>query len=421
MQITYIHQYFNTPAMPGSTRSYEMARRLVERGHEVRMITSDIRPSATHASRWYRTSEAGIEVHWLPVPYSNHMSYTRRTRAFARFAWAAARQAASLPGDVVFATSTPLTIALPGLYAARRLNVPMVFEVRDLWPELPIAMRALRNPCAIQAARYLERQAYHRSQHIVALSPDMQTGIERQGISPAKITMIPNACDFELFDVPREAGDAFRARHAWLGDRPLVVYIGTLGKINGVDYLARLAAEVRRHDPRVRFLVVGSGADEDKVRQTARQLGVLDETFYMLHRIPKQDVPGVLSAATIATSLFADVPAMWANSANKFFDGLAGGTPVAINYQGWQAALIRSRKIGLVLDEHDMSSSAATLMAALNQSGWAERVGRQAYSVGRELFDRNVLATRLEKVLLQATDVVSAPDDKDDLRLPAAA
>ena len=88
-----------------------MARRFVEWGHEVHLITSD-----REAARGkYQTVEAGIQVHWLPVPYSNMLSTYGRIRAFFQFAWGAAREAAKLEGDLIFASSTPLTIALPAV------------------------------------------------------------------------------------------------------------------------------------------------------------------------------------------------------------------------------------------------------------------------------------------------------------------
>src|SRR5690554_4062815 len=121
--------------MSGGTRSYEMARRMVAAGHEVHMVTS-IRNNDSNQKSWLSTDEAGINVHWYPVPYSNHMSFLQRIKAFFAFAFAARQKAASLQGDVVFATSTPLTIALPAVFTARKLKVPMVFEVRDLWPEM---------------------------------------------------------------------------------------------------------------------------------------------------------------------------------------------------------------------------------------------------------------------------------------------
>ena len=155
MRIVYLHQYFNTPRMAGSTRSFEIARRLVAAGHTVEMVTTWREPIATRA--WFTSEVAGMRVHWLPVSYSNHMSYRARIAAFMKFAAAAARRAAALDGDVIYATSTPLTIGLPAMYAARRLRVPMVFEVRDLWPELPIAIGALTNPLTCGLARWLER------------------------------------------------------------------------------------------------------------------------------------------------------------------------------------------------------------------------------------------------------------------------
>lgn len=121
--------------MPGGTRSYEMARRLVAMGHEVNMVTSWREPDGR--KDWFTTEQSGIKVHWLPVRYSNCMPYNQRIASFFKFAFCATYKAASLPADVVFATSTPLTIALPGICASLFRRVPMVFEVRDLWPAIP--------------------------------------------------------------------------------------------------------------------------------------------------------------------------------------------------------------------------------------------------------------------------------------------
>ena len=150
MRIVYLHKYFVTPEMPGIVRSYEMARRLVAMGHEVHMVTTDQRLDAEAAKRpaWRVTNEAGIHVHWTAVPYDNTQAYGDRLRAFLTFAWRAARKAIELRGDVIFATSTPLTIAIPALLATWRTRRPLVFEVRDLWPAVPIAIGAIRKPLA---------------------------------------------------------------------------------------------------------------------------------------------------------------------------------------------------------------------------------------------------------------------------------
>jgi len=399
MKIVYLHQYFNTPDMPGGTRSYEMARRLVLRGHRVQMVTSSCRGGRRG---WLRTNESGIEVHWCSVPYSNRMSYRRRMWSFAQFCRLAAGKAASLQADVVFATSTPLSIAVPAVYAARRLSAPMVFEVRDLWPEIPIAVGALGNPITIALARRLERFAYRNAAHVVALSPGMKAGVVAAGYPAENVTVIPNGCDLPLFQVGEEAGRRFRAEHDWLAQRPLVVYTGALGLLNGVCYLARLAAAVRRRNPEICFLVVGTGGEEEKVRRTAERLGVLGRNFFMLPPLPKTEMPAVLSAADMATSLFVDLEKNWVNSANKVFDALAAARPIAINHQGWHAERIRGTGCGLVLDPHDIESAAEKLTAALCDKQWLANAAAAAGRVGREYFDRDKLCDRLESVLSEA-------------------
>jgi len=403
MRILYLHQYFNTPAMSGGTRSYEMARRLVAWGHEVHLLTSQRNPDRI-GQGWFQTDESGIHVHWLSVPYANTMSYRDRIRAFFKFALGAARKAAALPADIVFATSTPLTIALPAVYAARRHKVPMVFEVRDLWPELPIAVGALRGKPVIWAARWLERWAYRNSARIVALSPGMKAGIVRTGYPVEKVQVIPNSADLEFFTVPLTAGQEFRQRFEWLRDRPLIVYTGTLGLINGVDYLARLAATMHSQMPEARFVVVGEGKEKAKICQIARDLDVLDQNFFVFDALPKAEIPVVLAAADIATSTVIDLQTLWANSANKFFDALASGTPVAINYRGWQAELLEETGAGLVLDVQNVEYAAADLVAALRDPSWLARAGKAARNLAEERFSRDQLARQLEAVLLNAVE-----------------
>ena len=388
--------------MAGGTRSYEMARRLVSAGHEVHIVTTWSKATEKHG--WFETEESGIKVHWLPIPYSNNMSYRDRIISFIRFAFSSASKAATLNGDVIFATSTPLTIALPGIYASVMKHIPMVFEVRDLWPELPIAVDALRNPLSRGLARLLEWAAYHASAHIVALSPGMAEGVMRRGIPASHVTVIPNSCDLELFDVSTKYGDEFRAKHEWLGRRPLVVYAGTMGFINGVGYLAELAERVSKLDPEIRFLVVGKGKEECKVKEKAESLGVLNKNIFMISQVPKRKMPYVLCASDIAISLFINLKEMWANSANKFFDALAAGKPIAINHEGWQADLLRKTGAGLVLDPVNIDKSARILIQALNDKAWHEKATLAAKKLARDEFSIDIHVRRLETVLQNVVD-----------------
>lgn len=401
MRILYLHQYFATPSMTEGTRSYEMARRLVACGHDVQMITSDRSTSGRRG--WRETEEAGIQVHWLSVPYSNRMGHVRRLVAFASFALRASRRAVEIGGDLVFATSTPLTIALPAIRAKRRLGVPMIFEVRDLWPTLPIAVGALRSGAAIRAARWLERHAYSNAHHIIALSPGMKAGIVETGIVPEAVTVVPNSCDLEAFDIGTDTTVALRHQFEWLGSRPLVLYAGTLGRINGVEYLAKIAAETISLDAEVRFVAIGSGLEEEKVRGIADELGVLGCNFFMLPPLPKSEVAAWFAAADLSTSLCVDLPELWPNSANKFFDALAAGTPVMINYQGWQADLLRDSMAGIVVPPDEPRRAAVALHSFLGNGDRRRVAQAAARELATEEFSLDILFDRFRTVLEAAT------------------
>lgn len=402
MRVTYLHQYFATPDGATGTRSYELARRLVRRGHQVTVVTSNAQlPQLADARRVTRLTVDGIRLVVIPVAYANEMGNRARIAAFVRFALRASLEAARLRADVVLASSTPLTIALPGLTARVVRRARMVFEVRDLWPEMPIAVGAIRNPVIKAAARALEWLAYHASAEVIALSPGMADGVAARGYPRERITVVPNACDLEAFAVPASAGDAVRTELGLAPGAPLIVYAGAFGAVNGVDWLADVAARLRPLRPDACVLLVGRGAGRDALLARARERGVLDETLLVRDPMPKRDIPALLAAATVVTSLFRPVPEMEANSANKFFDGLAAGRPVAINYGGWHRELLETSGAGLVLPR-EPAAAASRLAAFLADAAAVERAGAAARRLAEERFDRDRLAETFAEVLERA-------------------
>jgi glycosyltransferase involved in cell wall biosynthesis len=194
----------------------------------------------------------------------------------------------------------------------------------------------------------------------------------------------------------------FRAKHPELGSGPLVVYTGAFGKVNNLTYLVRLADCVRPLDDQIRFLLVGLGGEVAKIRALAEQLGVLNQTFFMMDAAPRQEMPAILSAATAATSTVLPNPVLWANSANKFFDALAAGRPMVINHEGWQADVLRETGAGLVLDAEDVNAAAHKLVEALHDPAWLANARKAAKQLALERFARDRLAVVLEGVLQNA-------------------
>lgn len=389
--------------MSGGTRSYEMARRMVAAGHEVHMVTS-IRNNDSNQKSWLSTDEAGINVHWYPVPYSNHMSFLQRIKAFFAFAFAARQKAASLQGDVVFATSTPLTIALPAVFTARKLKVPMVFEVRDLWPEMPIAMGALKNPLLQWAAKKLEQWAYKNSAAVVALSPGMKEGVLKTGYPANQVAVIPNSSDNLEFSYNEQASQAFRTKRDWLQNNPLLIYAGTFGRVNSVDYMVRLAIELKKLNSNIKILLVGDGSEKANVIAQAKESGVFEDNIFFEEPISKKDIPTLFSAATIASNLVTDLPEARANSANKFFDTLAAGKPILLNHGGWMHDVVKAYNCGLAMWQQPIKLVAQELHSKMNDSEWLSKAGGSARTLAEQEFDRDKLANQLITVLKLAVE-----------------
>ncbi|MBM3695489.1 MAG: glycosyltransferase family 4 protein [Actinobacteria bacterium] len=397
MRVLYLHQYFTTPDMGGGTRSYELARRFVAAGHTVNMITA--RRQGTRNRAWERTTEGGITVDWRWIPYSNTMGHSRRILAFLRYAASSTARAIRLGGDVVYASSTPLTVAIPGVVASLLRRIPLVFEVRDLWPEGPVAVGALRNPVLIWGGRILERIAYKRAAHVVALSPGMAESIAASGTPCNRISVVPNGCDIEFFASVNENSPELSAVVPDLAGRPVVLYAGALGAVNGVTYVADIAAEMLRCGNSTAFVVMGEGVEKPAIRRHAEELGVLNRNFFLLDARPKKDMPWVFASATLVISVVIDNEMMWKNSANKFFDGLAAGRPVVINHEGWQADLLRSAGAGLVVPPCDPVQAAAEIGAFLASSGMIRSASEAAARLARERFDRDGQAAKVWEIV----------------------
>lgn len=402
MIIVYLHQYFKTPAQAGGTRSYEMAKRLVSWGHQVHMVTSWT--SETTKDDWFIENIDGIHVHWLPVNYNNKMGFTERLIAFFHFAFRAASRAASLHGDVIFASSTPLTIAVPGIYSARKVNCPLVFEVRDLWPQIPIAMGVLKNPIIKWLAKLLEKVAYQQSTSIVALSADMADGVALTGVPSSRITVIPNSADLELFDPNLIAHGVFRRQHPELILDPFILYPGTLGRVNGVSYIANLAFEVLRLGSKLKFVIIGDGIEKDNLIDIALRNKTLNVNLFIYPSMPKKELTFAFKDSSMIISTIIDLPALEANSANKLFDAMAAGKPIAINHGGWQRNLIEKNNLGLVLPR-DILSASRILLDFFDDPDRLFTCGINSRKIGSNEFSRDLLAKRLESVLLSSISI----------------
>jgi glycosyltransferase involved in cell wall biosynthesis len=403
MHIAYIHQHFSTTGGATGTRSYAMSRRLIEAGHDVTMICGQYAVGDRLTESQGRVTETdidGIRVLRVAEPYSNEMGFARRLLAFGSFARAAGSLITGLDADLVFATSTPLTVGIPGVKGARRLGVPFVFEVRDLWPELAIELGILRDALLVWSARRLERRIYRAADRIIALAPGIKEGICRTGIPRERVAMIPNCADLDLFR-PSEQ----RLNDSRFGDPDdmRLVFTGAHGMANGLDSVLDVAEVLKQWGERgVRFVFVGSGGQKKLLMERCREEG-LDELVSWVDPIPKHQLAQILPCMDVGMMILRNVPAFYyGTSPNKFFDYLACGLPVLNNYPGWLAGLIEQHQCGVVVPPDDPEAFAKAVLAFRDDPKGRREMGARGRALAEQEFSLDKLAPEFIRVLEEA-------------------
>jgi glycosyltransferase involved in cell wall biosynthesis len=406
MRVLYFHQHFSTPDGSTGTRSYEISKRLLASGHQVTMVCGANALSKSGLSGPFLNGRREgkvdrIYIVELELPYSNYDSFLWRCWTFLRFAFRSIILALRLDYDVVFATSTPLTAALPGLAARWLRRKPFVFEVRDLWPELPRAMGVIRNPLVLLMMDWLEFAAYRSANFCVALSPGIAQGITRRGVPESRVVIAPNGCDLDLF-----APDAAQPLPEIAGlprDAFVATFTGAHGVANGLGAVLDAAAELRmggRTDIIIMF--IGDGKEKPALIERARREKLNNCIF--VDPMPKKVLAQFLCRrANVGLMILSNVSAFYyGTSPNKFFDYLASGLPVLVNYPGWMAEMVTAEGLGVAVPPQDPVAFADALIRLADARGATAEMGPRARTFAQREFLQATLAKRCVSVMERA-------------------
>ncbi len=394
MKVLYYHQYFHTPNAASGIRSYQMAQALIRAGHSVTMVcgASELReqlelPEWKHGIR--RGVIDGIDVIQFKINISNYFSLPRRAWTFLRFALKSSVLALREDYDMLFATSTPLTAGIPGIVMKWCRRKPFVFEVRDLWPELPREMGIIKNPVLLSAMSFLEWLTYRTADACIGLSPGIVEGIRKRSPDKLKITMIPNAADLDLFICGnREALDVSGVANSDF----VAVFMGAHGIANGLDAVLAAAEQLKvRERKDIKLVLIGDGKEKPRLMKQAEALQ-LDNVIF-LDLIPKVTLGAMLGNYDAGLMILANVPAFYyGTSPNKFFDYLSAGLPVINNYPGWLADMIREHQCGITVPPDDAGAFANALERLANLPAEAQQMGTNARVLAENYFARERLS-----------------------------
>ncbi|THD66795.1 glycosyltransferase WbuB [Robertkochia marina] len=399
MNILYIHQYFITPKEPGPTRSYWVARELIKSGHKVTMLTT----SSTVKSNKDRGRVLidGIDVIYLNIPYHGSMSVKSRLMAFLKFAYQSSLFVLKQKNiDLVIATSTPLTVGIPALLGKWFRRFPFIFEVRDLWPEVPIQMGGLQNKFAIKAARLLEETIYVNATHIIALSPGMMDGVLSKGISPSKVNMIPNMSKPDVF-WPRPKNTELMEKLRLKEDTFKVIYFGALGLANALDYIVQ-AAEILKYDQRIEFIFAGGGGVEEDLKQQCKDLQLTN--VRILGNFPMSTLSEIVNLADVSLVTFKNLPILATNSPNKLFDSLSAGKPIIVNSAGWTKSMVEEYQCGFYVHPEQPEDLVRSIITLLEDSELCARMGERSRWLSEKKFDKSILCDQFVATVNSISD-----------------
>jgi glycosyltransferase involved in cell wall biosynthesis len=333
----------------------------------------------------------GISVIEKVLPYSNHDGFFRRSVTFVRYAYFGVKLALTRDYDLLFATSTPLTAGIPGIFASIFRRKPFVFEVRDLWPELPREMGVIRNPVLLFILDVLESISYQTSTACIALSPGIAEGIRNKVPTEHPVAVISNASDLDLFNKSVDKSQIFPE----LPKGSLVcVFTGAHGLANGLDAAIDAASVLKsRHEGRIYFVFVGDGREKPRLEQRAKDLDLTNCIFMDL--MPKERLAELLAASDVGMQLLANIPAFYyGTSPNKFFDYLASGLPIVNNYPGWLADLIEKHCCGIGIPPEDPEAFADAMVAMRDDPEGRKIMGRNARRLAERSFSRDELGIK---------------------------
>lgn len=337
----------------------------------------------------------GINVIYIGEKYDQRMSVFRRIFAYFNFMLKSTVIALKQKNiDLVIATSTPLTIGFPALILKRLKKIPYVFEVRDLWPEVPIQMGGLKNRFIQRLAILFEKTIYRNAKHIIALSPGMQDGILKY-VSSDKVSMIPNMSKKDEF-WPREKNTTLLSELGLKSGTFKIIHFGSLGIANGAMTIIE-TAKILKDDSTVEFVFVGGGATEAVLKSECEKFNLSNVLF--LGEFSMKKTSEIVNFCDVSIVSFLDLPILYTNSPNKLFDSLSAGKPVIVNSAGWTKDLVQQNNCGYYVNPNTPKELADKIKFLQQNPHAVTLMGKESRKLALQNFDKSILCKEFVNVI----------------------
>jgi len=381
MRITILYQYFMDSNAPGHSLIYDFAHHCVNQGHEVTIITGEtgymvkMSPTQSWLRRLYRAEVCdGMTIIRTYTYPELHRSYAGRLMSFFSFSFSCLFGLLRCPKpDVLLASSPPIFPMFSGWLACRIRHIPMILEVRDLWPSSAVELGVLKSNTLIRLMNWLETFLYNRAAHIVTLTKGIKNNIVMRGWPQKKITAITCGVDLNaLYENPL-LREATREKYSWQ-NKQVILYFGAHGRANNLDVLLHTAQELMHHE-NILFVLVGDGMEKKRLHKKAQDLNINNIQF--LPAISKKNANIYINAADICVATLQDIPLFQGAIPTKLIDYMACGKPVVIGIKGEAEDLISQAKCGISVNPDDHLGMATAINQLLSNPEMLQQMGKQ--------------------------------------------
>ena len=409
MHILLVHQYFLGKRDSGGSRWNQFSKYWSQQGHKITVLAGTVHYGTGKKAPEYKgrfivceKEMENVEVLRCHVSESYNKNFIGRFWAYISFVISSIYAGLFKVGkvDVIICTSPPLTVGLTGWFLSRTKRIPMIFEVRDLWPESAIDTGVLTNKWLIKLSYWLENKSYKSSNWINVLTPAFKSAlIERKNVRPDKISMIPNAADLDIFK-PGELNNWVREKHNLQG-RFVVTYVGAHGRANALMQMLNVAEKIKGYDD-IRILLVGDGMEKTMLREEAdrRQLN----NIIFVDSVPKKEVVDYVTASDVCTAVLKKVDTFKTVYPNKVFDYMSVKKPIILAIDGVARKLVEDAKAGIYVEPENADEFVNALLKLKNDSDFCIKLGENGYQYVKENFDRKVLAAKYLDIIKIISD-----------------
>ncbi|MEM6583719.1 MAG: glycosyltransferase family 4 protein [Pseudomonadota bacterium] len=401
MEILFLSHYFPPEVNAPATRTYEHCKAWVRQGHNVTVVSCVPhhpmgRTYPGYRNRLYQVeTKDGIRAIKVLTYITANEGFVRRTFNYIFYLIMAICIAPFLSrADVVISTSPQFFNGLTGYFVSRMKRAPWVLEIRDLWPESIVAVGAVRNTWIIRVLERIERFAYRKADWTVAVTNAFKDHIVRNGGDKNRVSLVRNGVDLRQF-TPRPRDEAFK-RELGMEGKFIASYVGTHGMAHGLDTVLE-AADLLRTRPDIGFLMVGDGAERDRLEKKAQERDL--QNLKMLGQLSKESMPTVWSATDVSLVLLKRLDLFKTVIPSKIFESMAMRRPLILGVEGECKTLIEEAGAGYCIEPENAQELASAIIRLADDPGVYSQIQEAGSKLVALQFDRNELALEYLKII----------------------